>query len=114
MVTLWALDLLKSSVPGSICSLVARGGMCLACAIEKHSTQSSFACAGGVPRGAVWARVLQCCVPTLCGWASGVAECPADTPVSASALAALLHLWGTAGLCWPCPFRHNCGTWQQF
>lgn len=78
--------------------------MCLTAAMEKHSTQSSFACVVVSPEE-------QCCVPTLCGWASGVAESPVahgqSPAVSAPALAALLHLWGTAGLCWPCPFRHN-------
>lgn len=73
MVALQALGPLRSSVPGTICSLTARGGMCSAPATQKHSTQNSFTCARDVPRGGVWARALQCCVPTLCGWAPGVA-----------------------------------------
>lgn len=73
MVALQALGPLRSSVPGTICSLTARGGMCSAPATQKHSTQNSFTCARDVPRGGVWARALQSCVPTLCGWAPRVA-----------------------------------------
>lgn len=54
------------------------------------------------------------CVAALQGWQSVQQHTVPPPAVSAPALAALLHLWGTAGLCWHCPFRHNCGTWQQF
>lgn len=121
VVTLRALSLLGSSVPGSVCSLMARGGMCLACATDKHSAQSSFACAGGVPRRAVWAQALPCCVPTMCGWAPGMAVSPAAHGASccpAPALAASSPSLGHGRVVLALPLlqgvRYNCGTLQQF
>lgn len=110
VVALQALGLLRSSVPGTTCSLMGRGGMCSASATEKHSTQSSFTRASDVPRGAVWAEALQCCIPTpgLQGWQCLSTRKFGDTQSLLPSLLLpwllLLRLGQNPGLCWPCPF----------
>lgn len=110
VVALQALGLLRSSVPGTTCSLTARGEMCSASATGKHSTQSSFTHASDVPRGAVWAEALQCCVPTpgLQRWQCLSTRKFGDTQCLLPSLLLpwllLLHLWGrTQGCVGPAP-----------
>lgn len=53
LVVMGWLVLALSSVPGTICSLVARGGTCLAFALVKHSTQNeclNFTSANDCPK----------------------------------------------------------------